>query len=224
MRLGFFGGSFDPPHLGHLAVARTAAAAFSLDRVLLAPTGQQPLKPDGALASFNDRLAMVRLLCTQNSNASNDSNDSNHPSFTASDIEAPHPDHTPNYTIDTLTRLRGTLAPTDEIFVLVGVDAFLDLKRWREPNQLLTLAQWIVLSRPGILFSLSNFLDNDLAPLQLTAAQRARVHHLDTLAEPASATHIRALLRSLTASEPELSPLLPPAVLAYIRAHHLYGT
>jgi nicotinate-nucleotide adenylyltransferase len=208
MRLGFFGGSFDPPHLGHLAVARAAAAAFSLDRVLFAPTGRQPLKPEGGLASFADRIAMVTLLSADDA------------SFTASELDAPHPDHTPNYTVDTLTRLRDSLMPADEIFVLVGVDAFLDLKRWREPSQLLTLAQWIVISRPGVRFSLADLLDKDLAPLALTAAQRASVHHLDTLAEPASATHIRELLQQGS----DCPGLLPPAVLAYIRAHHLYGT
>jgi nicotinate-nucleotide adenylyltransferase len=148
---------------------------------------------------------MVSLLCADD------------PSFEASNLEAPHPDHTPNYTVDTLTQLRATLAPTDDIFVLAGADAFLDLRRWRSPDQLLALAQWIVLSRPG--FSLDN-----LTPLQLTPTQRARIHHLDTLAEPASATRIRSLLRDLPASEPELTTLLSPTVLHYIRTHHLYAT
>jgi nicotinate-nucleotide adenylyltransferase len=199
MRLGYFGGSFDPPHLGHLAVARAAADAFALDRVLFVPTANQPLKPTGSSAPYADRLAMVSLLCASES------------TFEASDLEAPRPDHSPNYTVETLTQLRSTLAPEDEIFVLVGVDAFLDLRRWREPNRLLTLAQWIVFSRPGVLF--------DLAPLQLTAAQRARIHQLDTLAEPASATRIRELLRS----GEDCAGLLPPALLHYIRTHHLYS-
>jgi nicotinate-nucleotide adenylyltransferase len=203
MRLGYFGGSFDPPHLGHLAVARAAADAFALDRVLFVPTAHQPLKPSGSYASYADRLAMVSLLCADDT------------SFEASHLEAPHPDHTPNYTVDTLTQLHATLAPADDIFVLTGADAFLDLRRWREPNQLLALAQWIVLSRPG--FSL-----DDLTPLQLTPTQRARIHHLDTLAEPASASHIRALLSDLPTSEPEVLTLLSPTVLDYIRTHHLY--
>jgi nicotinate-nucleotide adenylyltransferase len=208
MRIGFFGGSFDPPHFGHLAIARAAAAAFALDRILFAPTASQPLKPDGANASFPDRLAMVALLCAGD------------PSFEASTFEAPRPDHSPNYTVDTLTQLRATLAPTDRIFVLVGADAFLDLKRWRAPGQLLSLADWIVISRPGFLVSLEKFLHNDLAPLSLSPAQIAGVHLLDEIAEPASATHIRQLLRSGS----DCSGLLPPAILAYIRAHHIYGT
>jgi nicotinate-nucleotide adenylyltransferase len=211
MRLGYFGGSFDPPHLGHLAVARAAAGAFALDCVLFVPTANQPLKPLGSSASYADRLAMVTLLCADDA------------SFSASGLEAPRLDHSPNYTVDTLTQLRSTLGPADEIFVLTGADTFLSLKRWREPNQLLTLAQWIVLSRPGVLFSLAKFLYDDLAPLQLTPTQRARIHHLDTLAEPASATHIRSLLHSLPMSERELLTLLPITVLDYIRNHQLYS-
>jgi nicotinate-nucleotide adenylyltransferase len=205
MRLGYFGGSFDPPHLGHLAVARAAADAFALDRVLFVPTAHQPLKPTGATASYADRLAMVSLLCADD------------PRLAASDLEAPLPDHAPNYTIDTLTQLRSTLTAADEVFVLTGADAFLDLRRWRDPDHLVELAQWIVLSRPG--FSL-----DDLAPLQLTIDQRARVHLLGTLAEPASATRIRQLLRSLPASDPELLTLLSTTVLRYILTHHLYST
>jgi nicotinate (nicotinamide) nucleotide adenylyltransferase len=130
-RLGFFGGSFDPPHLGHLAIARAAAEAFSLDRVLFVPTAHQPLKPAGPVASFDARLAMVELLCADDAD------------FEASPIEAPNADGTPNFTVDTLTQLRASLGEGDEIFVLVGADAFLDLRRWREPERLLQLAEWI---------------------------------------------------------------------------------
>lgn len=208
MRIGFFGGSFDPPHFGHLAIARAAAAAFSLDRTLFAPTANQPLKPNGANASFADRLAMVALLCASD------------PTFEPSALEAPRPNHSPNYTIDTLTHLRSTLTPADRIFVLAGADAFLDLRHWRAPAQLLTLADWIVISRPGFPFSLETFLDDNLAPLSLTPAQLPGIHLLNDIAEPASATHIRQLLLSGS----DCANLLPPEILAYIRAHHIYGT
>src|ERR1700734_1006739 len=101
MRVGFFGGSFDPPHLGHLAVARAAAQAFALDTVLLAPTAHQPLKPHGADAPFEDRLAMVRLLCA------------GQPGLEASELEAPTEAISPNYTIDTLRALRAELHAND---------------------------------------------------------------------------------------------------------------
>ncbi len=97
MRVAFFGGSFDPPHLGHLAVARAARAAFALDAVLFAPVGMQPLKPEGSAASFEDRLAMTRLAIACE------------PGFEVSLVDAPRPaagrKSTPNYTIDTLEKL-----------------------------------------------------------------------------------------------------------------------
>ena len=205
MRIGFFGGSFDPPHLGHLAVGRSVGEAFSLDLVLFAPTAHQPLKPGGATASFEDRLAMVSLLChLQPEEAS--------PRFEASSLDAPLPGGEPNYTVNTLSNLRKTISPSDTIFVIVGADAFLDLRRWRSPDALLDLAEWIVVSRPG--FSLQQ-----LDTLGLTPAQFQRVHLLEGIHEVASATAIRILLNAGS----DCVDLLPPSVLSYIRAHHLYG-
>jgi nicotinate-nucleotide adenylyltransferase len=206
MRIGFFGGSFDPPHLGHLGVGRAAVEAFSLDRILFAPTGRQPLKTNGASASFDDRLAMVSLLC-----------DLQPPSprlhFEASSVDAPHEDGSPNYTVDTLSKLRGTYSTEDSLFVIVGADAFLDLRRWRSPDSLLQLAEWIVVSRPGVSLQ-------QLQNLNLTSGQLSRVHLLEDVHEPASATDIRELLRVGS----DCAGLLPGSILNYIRAHHLYGT
>jgi nicotinate-nucleotide adenylyltransferase len=214
MRIGYFGGSFDPPHLGHLAVARAAAAAFHLDEVLFVPTAHQPLKPAGTAAPYADRLAMTTLLCAAD------------PTFAAADLEAPTPTRTPNYTIDTLTRLQH-LHPAAHIFVLIGADAFLTLPQWRAPTQLLHLADWIVISRPGSTFPAN--LAEGLPALTLTPAQLNRIHPLTGIAEPASATEARALLRNLPTTGPippdleaQLQTLLPPAILTYIRTHHLY--
>ena len=200
MRIGFFGGSFDPPHRGHLTVAQAAAKAFGLERVLLAPTARQPLKPDGATAPYVDRLEMVRRLCE------------NVEGLEGSALDAPTLDGLPNFTVDTLARLRGEIATDDKVFVIVGADAFLDLRRWRSPDQLLTLAEWIVVTRPG--FSLER-----LAELQLSEAHRQRVHLLDGIAEEVSATTIREALRE----HRNCSGLLPAAVLDYIVSRHLYG-
>jgi len=201
MRIGFFGGSFDPPHRGHLTVARAAAEAFALDRVLLAPTAHQPLKPTGATASFADRLQMVALLCQEL------------PYLEPSALDAPLPGGQPNFTIDTLTRLRVELSAQDSIFVIVGADAFLDLRRWRSPDALLAAAEWIVVTRPG--FSLAQ-----LDTLSLTPAQRERVHLLGGVAEEVSATDVReGLLHGR-----DCASLIPAAVLGYIHRLHLYGT
>jgi nicotinate-nucleotide adenylyltransferase len=202
MRVGFFGGSFDPPHLGHLAVARAAAAAFSLERVLFVPTAQQPLKPEGAVADYADRLTMVELLCADDAG------------FEASAVESPRGEGGPNYTVETLTRLRAELAAGDEIYVLVGADAFRELRRWRDPQRLLALAEWVVISRPG--FSLEEVVQG----LELSANELARVHRLEEMAEPASATVIRERLRA----GDDCAGLLAPAVVSYIRARGLYGS
>ncbi len=201
MRIALFGGTFDPPHRGHLAIARAAAEAFQLDAILFAPAGRQPLKLDGDSSSFADRLAMTTLACKQNGR------------FQSSAIDAPRPDGLPNYTVDTLTELHRIMRDDTGavIFNLVGADSFLDLPRWREPNLLLELAQWIVVSRPG--FSL-----NDLASLHLTPHQQARVHLLTTVHEDISAT---ALRQRLQAGE-SCTDVLPEAVSNYIQTHHLY--
>jgi nicotinate-nucleotide adenylyltransferase len=192
MRVALFGGTFDPIHRGHLAIAGAAADRFALDKVLFAPVGKQPLKlgrVEGA--GFEDRLAMVRMACGGD------------PRFAATDVDAPRADGGPNYTVDTLERLQREM-PEAELFVLVGVDSFLDLPRWREPERLMQLAEWIVVSRPGF---------------SLPTTQPARVHLLDGVREDVSATGLRERLRS----GEDCSDLLSSRVLSYIRKHHLYG-
>jgi nicotinate-nucleotide adenylyltransferase len=205
MRIALFGGTFDPIHSGHLAIATAAADSFVLDRVLFAPTGHQPLKSGAPIASFADRLEMVALACAQD------------PRFTASAIETPHPDGTPNFTVDTLTALQ-RFHPSDTLFSLVGADSFLTLPYWRSPARLLELADWIVVSRPGTSLTPA-FLDQpELAQLALTPNQQARVHLLTTVHEDVSATELRQRLHG---GDP-CPNFLPPAVAAYIQSHHLY--
>jgi nicotinate-nucleotide adenylyltransferase len=203
MRLGYFGGSFDPPHRGHLALARAAAVRFALDRVLLVPAARNPIKVDAPHASYIDRLAMVTLLCEADTR------------LEPSALETPqaHSGDAPSYTIDTLRRLREDLAPTDEIFVLAGADAFLQLSRWRDPDALLAIAEWIVVTRP-------NFSAEHLQAMALTETQRSRVHVLSELNDPVSATALRARIDR----GEDCTGLLPPAVTTYIHEHHLYQT
>ena len=203
MRVALFGGTFDPIHRGHLAIAKAAADAFQLNTILFAPVGHQPLKPEGTPTPFADRLAMTALATASD------------PRFEASNLDAPRLDGSPNYTVDTLTALReATLQanhPNAILFVLVGADSFLNLPHWHQPDRLLTLADWIVVSRPG--FSL-----DDLSTLNLTPLQLRRIHLLNTVHEDISATDLRNRLQQ---NDPCVD-LLPPAVLPYIRTHHLY--
>ena len=198
MRVALFGGTFDPPHRGHLGIATAAADAFALDRVLFAPTGQQPLKAGLASSAFSERLAMVGLACAAD------------PRFASSTIDAPRPDGIPNYTVDTLAQL-ARLMPNATLYNLVGADSFLSLRHWRDPERLLALAEWIVVSRPG-------YPLDDLSGLQLTPTQRARVHLLETVHEDVSAT----LLRERLAIGDDCDDLLPAPVAAYLRFHKLY--
>jgi nicotinate-nucleotide adenylyltransferase len=195
--VAFFGGSFDPPHCGHQAVAAAAADRFSLDHVLFAPAGRQPLK-SASDASFDDRCAMTALACGED------------PRFQFSALDAPRPGGEPNYTLDTLEQLQQSM-PEATIFNLAGADSFHSLARWRDPEKLLELFEWIVVSRPG--FALS-----DPEGLTLTPAQRSRIHLLDSIHEDAAATTLRERLRR---GDP-CADLLPPAVSGYIRRHHLY--
>jgi nicotinate-nucleotide adenylyltransferase len=198
MRVALFGGSFDPPHHGHIAIATAAADVCDLDSVLFAPVGRQPLKPERVPATFADRLAMVELVCRAD------------PRFVVSDLDAPRRDGEPNYTVQTLAALQQAM-PDARLFNLVGADSFLNLPRWHEPERLLDLAEWIVVSRPG--FPLAN-----ISALCLTPRERGRVHLLQTVHEDVAATDLR---ERLEAGDP-CTDVLDPAVSAYIQAHQLY--
>jgi nicotinate-nucleotide adenylyltransferase len=177
-RIGYFGGTFDPPHRAHLRVAQAAADAFALDRVLLAPTGVQPLKSAAPQAAYDDRLAMTRLLCADD------------PRLEASDLDAPREDGSPNYTIDALDRMRAQF-PHAEIFIIVGADSFATLPHWHEYKRLLAEAQWIVVSRPEA---------------EALPAPTSNIHLLATVDEDISATAIRERLRVGVSTDRMVTP------------------
>jgi nicotinate-nucleotide adenylyltransferase len=194
-RVALFGGSFDPIHRGHVAIATAAADRFELERVLFAPVGLQPLKQEGATEQFEDRVALVRLACAGDGR------------FEVSEVDAPRGDGEPNYTVDTVERLKLEM-PGAELFVIVGADSFRDLPRWREPNRLTELAEWIVVSRPG--FRLGELAD--------VRGAKGRVHVLDGVHEDVSATELRERLER----GEDCADVLPEGVMEYIRARGLY--
>jgi nicotinate-nucleotide adenylyltransferase len=152
---------------------------------------------------------MVRLACNA---ASSHPHPGGEARFAASTLDAPHPDGSPNYTVDTLATL--TLEyPTATLFVLTGADTFLNFRHWRGSDLLLSRAQWIVASRPE--FPLTEGQIESLAP---TPTQRTRVHLLATVHEDVSATGLRNRLHAGDIC----SDLLPPDVAAYIQVHRLY--
>jgi nicotinate-nucleotide adenylyltransferase len=236
-RIAFFGGSFDPPHRGHLAVARAARDAVRLDQVLFAPVGAQPLKPLGSTAGFPDRLAMTRLAIADE------------PSFAISLADAPAsgapsntPDHTPNYTMDTLLRLRDELPPGDNLFCLMGADSFLGLRRWHRGAEIPFAAPLIVASRPGqSLGDLAAVLPDGLsidaestyaAPQADTEVRYYTLHNaagittlfylLPDLHVEISASEIRRQVHAARGRLPAGHELLPDPVAEYIASHSLY--
>ncbi len=233
-RVAFFGGSFDPPHLGHLAVARAARAAFHLDTVLFAPVGTQPLKPEGLSASFEDRLAMTQLAIK------------GEPHFEVSLADAPKADGRPNFTLETLQELRTQMGPGGELFCLMGADSFLGLRQWHRAGEIPFVASLIVASRPGdSLDRLQAALPEGLA-LQSASnegksesgiavrrfrllngdGESANFYVLPDLDVEISASQIRRLIRNgpqAPRQKPAAEPwLLPNAVADYIGAHDLY--
>ena len=134
MRLGIFGGSFDPPHLGHLLPAIDAAEALALDAVRFVPAAVQPFKAGRASASPRDRLAMTERLVA------------GVPGFTADGREIDRPGL--SYTVETLAGLATEFAGA-ELFLLLGADAFALLDQWREPERIRDLATVVVMARNG---------------------------------------------------------------------------
>ena len=222
MRVGLFGGSFDPPHRGHVALARLARERLLLDRVLVAPVGAQPLKPDAAPASFEDRVAMTRLTFDGEAGVE------------ISLVDAPRADGRSNYTLDTLARVRQELRPVDALFCILGADSLLAIRNWHRAADLLVFCDFIVGARPG--FDLSHAeaalpegisakpLPTELPHTQVLelrsqTGRRSRLYLLLDLAEDISATEIRLALRG----EANSGSVLDPAVAEYIRVHHLYS-
>jgi len=221
MRIGFFGGSFDPPHRGHIALARLAMESVPLDGVLFAPVGVQPLKRDRPQASFVDRLAMTELAIA------------GEPGMELSQIDAPRGDGRPNYTIDTVRALSTSLAANDELFCLMGADSFLSIAKWYRAADLLVACDFVVAARPGFdLGRITSALpasisvascdeargDNLVLCLWGAGHRESRLYLLPHLQESASATGIRQSLQDGMGPRWDLAP----AVAAYIAEHSLY--
>jgi nicotinate-nucleotide adenylyltransferase len=183
-----FGGTFDPIHIAHLRIAEEAQKKFGLDRVLFVPAGNPPHKEAAGLTRYEDRYRMVAIACKP------------YPGFVASRLEAAR---RPSYTIDTVKRVRKDLDPSDRLYFLVGGDAFDELETWKGWQELVGMAEFIVVSRPESEYRIP---------------EGARVHRLDGLALPVSSSTIRARLAS-----GEATPELPAEVRAFVEKRGLYS-
>ena len=196
MRLGIFGGTFDPIHIGHIAAAGAAMECAHLDRVIFIPSAQPPHRA-AATAPAEDRLAMTNLAMQRE------------PRFEVSDVEVTRGGR--SYTADTLAELARE-HPSDELFLILGWDAARLFRTWHEPDRVSKLSSVVIVDRPG----LGQVNASELAGLGLDPARVVRCH---TATPDVSAS---ALRRAIAAGRP-VTGELPPAVERYIAEHRLYS-
>lgn len=203
LSLGLYGGSFDPVHRGHLAVAQAAQEAFGLAKVVFMPAARPPHKPGRRLAGGRDRLAMLELALAE------------HPEFELSSLELER--EGPSYSIDTVRSLlaRGAVE-AGCLHLILGTDNLPGLPGWREAEALLELVQPIVLVRAG---DSAQQLEALAGRLSDAALERLRRGFLDLPPTPGRATHLRAALGRGLAKHADLCP----AVADYALRRGLYG-
>ena len=217
-RVGLLGGTFNPIHNAHLAIAREARERLGLDRVVMIPSGDPPHKPPQGLASAKDRYEMVRLALASD------------PHFAISDVEVRRSGK--SYSIDTVRLLQQEYGKETRLYFLIGLDAFLEFPTWCEPETLLTLCSFVVLSRPGLSFlALSTLpLIPRLPQASLIDLDEGRLVRLEVQAGLQSLICLRVAPSTVSASDirgriargASTASLLPPAVESYILQHHIY--
>jgi nicotinate-nucleotide adenylyltransferase len=193
-RIGIMGGTFDPIHHGHLVAGEEARWQFRLDQVLFIPTGRPWQKPVG-VSPAEDRYLMTVIATASN------------PAFAVSRLEVDNPG--PSYTVDTLRRLRSELPEGTSLLFIGGADLLQQLLTWKEPEQVLALAELIAATRP-------DFDVDDV--VQKVPAAAGRVHRMEIPALAISSSDIRA---RVARGEP-IEYLVPEGVARYIQKRALY--
>jgi nicotinate-nucleotide adenylyltransferase len=235
MNIGLFGGTFDPIHRGHLALARAARERCNLSRILFVPANIPPHKQSQPLSAFSHRYAMIALATAREKD------------FAPSLLEAPEDVSAspskdsskektravkPNYTIDTVKRLKQTFKKADRLFLLIGIDAFDDIAKWYQVEALFRECEFVVASRPGYsLADVANALPVSLRPRQEVTRpfhkqaatgdlvlKGVTIHLLDQVYQPISSTAIR----EAAAGGKPLGRFVDAAVADYIKKVGLY--
>lgn len=199
-RIGILGGTFDPPHLGHLLIAETARVALDLESVMFLPAGEPWLKSGQRITPAEHRLRMVQLAVADN------------PDFCVSDREIRRSG--PSYTVDTLRELRHGLAADAELYFIVGSDVLDQFHRWKEPEAILELCRLAVIERPG------GPVDG-IATLEDQFPQAVVSGAVVSVAGPCvdfSASELRRVLAAGQSTRYQI----PDTVAKYIAEHELY--
>lgn len=189
MRLALFGGTFDPIHKAHLTIAQTAARRFRLDRVLFVPAAHPPHKVSVTHTPYEHRVRMAELACR------------GHARFEVSRLEA---GTDRSYSIDTIEKMRTHMAADDQLFFLIGADAFAEIRTWRRWRDVARAVRFLVVSRPGCVYH---------------APPEVELERLASLQLPVSSSDIREALAAGRRPRD-----VPKPVLDYIFANGLYGT
>lgn len=228
MNIGLFGGTFDPVHRGHIALAKAALEQYKLHRIHFVPANSPPHKQRQPHLAFAHRFAMLALATAQEK------------AFVPSLLEGPpaamdgtrKASEKPNYTIDTVRRLKQSFKASDKLFLLIGMDAFADIAKWHQAEALFRECEFIVASRPGYsLADVANALPESLRPrAEVTrpfekqkasgdlVLKGATLHLMPDLHQPASATAIR---EAAAAGKP-LGRFVDAPVAEYIKKMGLY--
>jgi nicotinate-nucleotide adenylyltransferase len=201
MRLGIFGGSFDPVHVGHLTLANCCLQQAALDEVWFLPAAQQPLKPAGPQAPNHDRCRMIELAIA------------GHDAFRLSRLEIDRGGT--SYTVDTLEQLHAE-RPDDELFLLMGADSLAELPTWHAAGRILEMATPLVVSRAGEPSPSYEPLRELLSPEQWEAIADC---HVEMPAMNISSSEIRCRV----GTGKSFDQLTPAAVATHITKHGLYA-
>jgi nicotinate-nucleotide adenylyltransferase len=217
MKIGIYGGTFNPVHYGHLRTAEEVHERLCLDKILFIPSGKTPFdKPN--LARASERFEMVEKAIMGNRH------------FDISDIETKARGR--SYSVDTIKKLH-RMSEGAEFFFILGIDAFLDLQAWKEPQQLLDMTSLVVMSRPGYLFNdiVSSPFIKGITKRVLTDLERGDImdYSFDISGtQKGYLTNVTGLnisasrIRSLVIKGESIRYLLPDSVKSYIISHNLY--
>jgi nicotinate-nucleotide adenylyltransferase len=199
VKVGVMGGTFDPIHNGHLAIAKVAREKLVLDKVIFVPAGQPWLKSQALISPAPDRLEMVRLAVKP------------YPGFSLSRVEIDR--QGPSYSVDTVAELKASLGTDTRLFFLIGWDNVMQLPKWYQVARLLDLCDFVAMPRPGCPRPDLAVLEKDVPGIT------GKVILLDSPQVDISATDIRERV----AGGLSISPLVPPEVARYIREKRLYS-